>query len=262
MKGDLSMAMTMGGDVQSVAPPSWVPLAPSGAVPLVFLDFKNGNYWAAGEVTNVASVIDQPLLVVGGVGLVLPVPFTPPNIIGNAFTAIAQTGALYTAVLDFSVQGPEVLNLDVSAFYVAIGEDYVYWSDLAWGWDAGVPSSWSQFFTDRVTPTGGGGNGSQWDLADDTPPPQGLPDGKIAGTMNGAHTAVSFNGSSLATQTITHNGAETTNHPVVTVDSGPAFTPTEIRLFNDATNQASPWTVRSLTVYAPQPDTDLPTLST
>lgn len=249
------------GAVQSPYPP-WLPISPSGDAPLTFFDFKGGNYWANGAETTAAAVVDQTGYITPGTGLVLPVGFTPPNIIGAAAAEIIATGAFYTAVVDFVVAGPEVLNLDVSAFYVSIGEDYVYWSDVAWGWDAGVPSQWSQFFADRVTPTGGGGNGSQWDLPDATPAPQGLPDGKIAGTMDGSHTAVSFNGSSLATQTITHNGAETTNHPVVTVDSGGAFTATKVALFNDATNQASPWTVRSLTVYVPQPDADLPALST
>ena len=218
--------------------PVWLPTAPSGDRPLIYADFKNGHYWADGGIvastdlfyTNPAWGTFDPASIVTGFGLaMLTSAHARPSIVHTYLTFDLKN---CTVVYRIHIGG------DLTNY--SVGSEIDVWQSPDYTYDA-----WGEY-------TGSSGSGSP------LPPIYASPD---ATTVSGSAIALAVDMGNAFTVT----GLKTTgsmNGGVITSVTGgaPGVDPTDISVVCIGSDPLNFLT--SFAIYAPQPDADLPALST
>jgi hypothetical protein len=235
--------------------PSWLPTAPSGARPVIYADFKNGHYWGNGAVTDAATLFvhnsnwggyDPAIDIVPGSGLGGPNtgstgnPAIDPSFYGTLLT----TG--FTGVIAWHFDDPTKL-LSYFGPLNGIGMTDNAFNNYYDG-DCAVTSPLTSnppglgFQGQLENPTGNSG-----DILTSYP---STTNGTFAFNVVFGTQAMSANGSSIITYPST-----TPSEPLTIVGI------TAIYAADNPSFQAPVW-MTTAAIYAPQPNTDLPTLST
>jgi hypothetical protein len=227
--------------------PVWLPTAPSGDRPTIYADFVNGNYWGNGAVTTAVALFEHnadwgdwnPACIQAGLGL-SPTDLTGSN---NCWAQVVSTfyGSLLTTGATFVTIGhaPDITGSGQYDFEADL------WDDP--GFTAQSGAFPLIYFDTNATP----GNVVEFynglDSRVDGPTPPTVATAKVAYTVATTPTmSYSFNGASI-----------------LSIASGTQPNPwTNIGLAVNVYGNLGAGYMTSIAIYAPQPDADLPTLST
>jgi hypothetical protein len=231
----LGLGLTVAGWPPNPGPyPDWLPTAPSGDRPVIYADFVNGNYWAAGQTRALGDLFVQN----DAWGTWVPDSAVSP---GNG--------------LDFS-SGYAQPTVNHAYIGPVVSECTIVWESTAltsgsWGPVQADLLELPGFTVDGATKVKGqsgfGTSAAYWSLAGNSASSGliGTPSlVAVAYTVYSDHTLGSINGQA-ATSTA--------------VQAAPA-SPTDIAIA-EGSGLAGLF-MRWFSVYTPQPDADLPTLST
>ncbi len=229
------LTVSAGGDF-----PVWYPTAPSGDRPLDFASAKDGHYGKSDGTANFVSLttadwIDDTSHLTGGTGLVLTTPDAIPNILGNYQTNLLA--ANFTRVIAFTLLNPGTPqsgvvsaisdsddNNEVVAYFNA--DNTIYLDDYNAGSDGR-----------NLTSAPAVADGTTINI--------------LAFTRTQAKLVLSLNGADIFSDDTPFVD------PIILEGAGYGS------FYNDGTvSSTATVTIISDAIYAPQPDADLPTLST
>jgi hypothetical protein len=205
--------------------PVWLPTAPSGDRPVAYADFKNGNYWYSGAIGTVNGWLANTALVVANTGLVKTNADANDPMVG---VPLAYATALnWTRVTNF-------VSTDTSngTYLLAILNDADTQEIGTLGGALVQLSAYDDTGGTRIINSAVSGTGFS---------------GKIATTWTAAKSALSVAGGAVGTDTSAFSAT-----PTISNYGG----------FETAGPTTYVFTIASDAFYAPQPDADLPTLST
>lgn len=227
-------AVTVGGSSY----PPWLPQAPSGDRPSVFLNFANDHYWANSAQQIVAAIISDPALVSAGIGLVPDSGSNSPTVISDALAGMIASSS-GTVVMEYimAAQASDSLiicvnNSDDSAELYVVNPNANNGRNVISAYDA----SNNQETCDTIgisTPVILGTNKSAWNYS-------------------ASKMVASTNGDANITGNASPNPLSFTNINEVVIGAFDGVSPPI---------HGGHFTLVTLAVYPIQPEVDLPTLS-
>lgn len=239
-----------GGQAASPPPPPvWLPRAPSGDYPVIYADFKNGHYWGNGAETTPDLLFEHnanwgdynPASIQAGLGLgpttILNSGDAWPQVVASFYGTLLTTGATFVLTGHAS-------NITTDSYFDIEAD---LWDD------PGYTAQYGAFVQDFFSAWSGSGSPGQFVQiynaaanADNGPLASAAHDIKLAYSAISSPMFYSLNG-----------GATTS----ISSESPPnPWTNIGLTVHNNTTPGEGFMT--SIAIYAPQPNTDLPTLST